>query len=92
MNIAWLYLDKRNAAINALKDYEGITRIEAILFYIYSNNNVCAGIPKAQTTNNSVKERRYYYEFKLDGRYRQRRKTVLQKVAKQICGLLGTVC
>ena len=22
MNIAWLYLDKRNAAINALKDYE----------------------------------------------------------------------
>ncbi len=69
-----------------------ITRIEAILFYIYSNNNVCAGIPKAQTTNNNVKERRYYYEFKLDGRYRQRRKTVLQKVAKQICGLLGTVC
>ena len=45
-----------------------------------------------QTTNNNVKERRYYYEFKLDGRYRQRRKTVLQKVAKQICGLLVTVC
>ena len=27
MNIAWLYLDKRNAAINALKDYEGMNYI-----------------------------------------------------------------
>lgn len=28
-----------------------ITRIEAILFYIYFDNNVCAGIQKAQTNN-----------------------------------------
>lgn len=27
MNIAWLYLDKRNAAINALKDYESMSYI-----------------------------------------------------------------
>lgn len=27
MNIAWLYLDKRNAVINALKDYEGMRYI-----------------------------------------------------------------
>ena len=27
MNIAWLYLDTRNAAINALKDYEGMNYI-----------------------------------------------------------------
>ena len=27
MNIAWLYLDKRNAAINALKVYEGMNYI-----------------------------------------------------------------
>lgn len=24
MNIAWIYLDKRNATINALKDYESM--------------------------------------------------------------------
>ena len=27
MNIAWLYLDKRNAAINALKDFESMSYI-----------------------------------------------------------------
>lgn len=32
MNIAWLYLDKRNAVINALKDYEGMRYITQRLF------------------------------------------------------------
>lgn len=32
MNIIWHYLDKRSAAINALKDYGSITGVALILF------------------------------------------------------------